>query len=61
MEPPKLSVAPMMGWTDHHFRQLCRMLTTRTMLYTEMCVLPICAMRAAPATASCLLAEAHAL
>ena len=35
-ERPKLSVAPMMGWTDHHFRQLCRMLTTRTLLYTEM-------------------------
>ena len=29
-------VAPMMGWTDHHFRQLCRMLTKHTLLYTEM-------------------------
>jgi len=33
---PPLSVAPMMAWTDHHFRQLLRMLTRRTLLYTEM-------------------------
>ena len=26
----------MMAWTDHHFRQLLRMLTRRTLLYTEM-------------------------
>jgi tRNA-dihydrouridine synthase A len=33
---PVLSVAPMMAWTDHHFRQLARMLSARTLLYTEM-------------------------
>ena len=33
---PPLSVAPMMAWTDHHFRQLLRLLTRRTLLYTEM-------------------------
>jgi hypothetical protein len=33
---PVLSVAPMMAWTTHHFRQLMRMLTKRTLLYTEM-------------------------
>ena len=33
---PPLSVAPMMAWTDHHFRQLLRLLTARTLLYTEM-------------------------
>ena len=33
---PPLSIAPMMAWTDHHFRQLLRMLTRRTLLYTEM-------------------------
>ena len=36
MPRPPLSVAPMMAWTDHHFRQLLRMLTRRTLLYTEM-------------------------
>ena len=33
---PCLSVAPMMKWTTHHFRQLARMLTQRALLYTEM-------------------------
>lgn len=33
---PRLSVAPMMGWTTPHFRQLLRMLTQHTLLYTEM-------------------------
>ncbi|HEX7943621.1 MAG TPA: tRNA dihydrouridine(20/20a) synthase DusA [Phenylobacterium sp.] len=32
----KLSVAPMMDWTDRHCRVLHRMLTRRTLLYTEM-------------------------
>ncbi len=31
-----LSVAPMLDWTDRHFRQLLRQLTRRTLLYTEM-------------------------
>ena len=33
---PVLSVAPMMAWTDHHYRQMLRMLTKSTLLYTEM-------------------------
>jgi tRNA-dihydrouridine synthase len=40
--PPRLgdvlSVAPMMEWTDRHFRFLARLLTRRTRLYTEMVV-----------------------
>ena len=31
-----LSVAPMMEWTDRHFRWMLRLLTKRTLLYTEM-------------------------
>ncbi|KAG2489199.1 hypothetical protein HYH03_012224 [Edaphochlamys debaryana] len=31
-----LSVAPMMDWTDVHFRQLARLLSKRTVLWTEM-------------------------
>jgi tRNA-dihydrouridine synthase A len=33
-----LSVAPMMDWTDVHCRALHRLLTRRTLLYTEMVV-----------------------
>jgi len=32
----RLSVAPMMDWTDRHFRYLVRLLAPRTLLYTEM-------------------------
>ncbi|MCC7265861.1 MAG: tRNA dihydrouridine(20/20a) synthase DusA [Caulobacteraceae bacterium] len=32
----KLSVAPMMDWTDRHCRMLHRVLSGRTLLYTEM-------------------------
>jgi len=32
----RLSVAPMMELTDRHYRVLARLLTTRTVLYTEM-------------------------
>jgi tRNA-dihydrouridine synthase A len=32
----RLSVAPMMDWTDRHCRVLHRMLTRRALLYTEM-------------------------
>ncbi|WP_372659647.1 tRNA dihydrouridine(20/20a) synthase DusA [Hydrogenophaga sp.] len=32
----RLSVAPMMGWTDRHCRFFHRLLTRRTLLYTEM-------------------------
>ncbi len=33
-----LSVAPMMEWTDRHYRFMARMLTERTKMYTEMVV-----------------------
>ncbi len=33
-----LSVAPMMDWTDRHFRYLLRLISKRTLLYTEMVV-----------------------
>jgi tRNA-dihydrouridine synthase A len=32
----RLSVAPMMDWTDRHDRYFLRLLTRRTLLYTEM-------------------------
>ncbi len=35
-QPYRLSVAPMMDWTDRHCRVLHRMLSGRTLLYTEM-------------------------
>lgn len=31
-----LSIAPMMDWTDRHYRFMARMLTRRAQLYTEM-------------------------
>jgi tRNA-dihydrouridine synthase A len=34
--PWRLSVAPMMGWTDRHCRYFHRLLTRHTLLYTEM-------------------------
>ncbi|MFN7815166.1 MAG: tRNA-dihydrouridine synthase, partial [Burkholderiales bacterium] len=34
--PWRLSVAPMMDWTDRHCRYFHRLLTKRTRLYTEM-------------------------
>jgi hypothetical protein len=37
---PVLSVAPMMAWTDVHYRSLARMMTRRTLLYTEMIAAP---------------------
>ena len=36
--PYRLSVAPMMGVTDKHWRHLARLLSRRTLLYTEMVV-----------------------
>lgn len=33
---PCVSVAPMMEWTDRHYRYFLRRLTRRTLLYTEM-------------------------
>lgn len=32
----RFSVAPMMDWTDRHFRYLARLLSKRALLYTEM-------------------------
>lgn len=34
----RLSVAPMLDWTDRHFRYLLRLISQRTRLYTEMVV-----------------------
>lgn len=36
----RLSVAPMMDWTDRHCRYLHRLLTAKTLLYTEMVTAP---------------------
>ncbi|PLS22375.1 tRNA dihydrouridine(20/20a) synthase DusA [Neptunicoccus cionae] len=36
----RLSVAPMMDWTDRHCRYLHRLLSKRTLLYTEMVTAP---------------------
>jgi tRNA-dihydrouridine synthase A len=36
----RLSVAPMMDWTDRHCRVLHRLLSARTLLYTEMVTAP---------------------
>lgn len=36
----RLSVAPMMDWTDRHCRVFHRVLTRRTLLYTEMVTAP---------------------
>ena len=36
IDPWRLSVAPMMDWTDRHCRFLHRLITRRTRLYTEM-------------------------
>ena len=36
----RLSVAPMMEWTDRHQRVFMRGLTKHTLLYTEMVVAP---------------------
>ena len=32
----RLSVAPMLDWTDRDFRYMCRLLSRHTLLYTEM-------------------------
>jgi len=36
MEASKLSLAPMMEYTDRHFRHLVRLISSQTLLYTEM-------------------------
>lgn len=35
-QPHRLSIAPMMDWTDRHCRYLLRLITSRSLLYTEM-------------------------
>ncbi|CAN0864704.1 tRNA-dihydrouridine(20/20a) synthase [Linum grandiflorum] len=35
-QPPLFSVAPMMEWTDNHYRTLARILSKHAWLYTEM-------------------------
>lgn len=32
----KIAIAPMIDWTDRHYRSIMRLITKRTMLYTEM-------------------------
>ncbi|TYI46750.1 hypothetical protein E1A91_D13G126200v1 [Gossypium mustelinum] len=34
--PPLFSVAPMMEWTDNHYRTLARLISKHAWLYTEM-------------------------
>lgn len=36
MNASRLSLAPMMDYTDRHFRHLVRLISSRTLLYTEM-------------------------
>jgi tRNA-dihydrouridine synthase A len=36
MDATKLSLAPMMEYTDRHFRHLVRLISSKTLLYTEM-------------------------
>eukprot|EP00889_Picochlorum_renovo_P003353 jgi/Picre1/30383/NNA_005747.t1 len=38
LPPQKLSIAPMMDYTDVHYRQLARLMSKNTWLYTEMVV-----------------------
>ena len=34
--PPVISVAPMLDWTDRHYRSLARLISTRAQLWSEM-------------------------
>lgn len=36
MYVPKISIAPMVDRTDRHFRYFCRLMTKKSLLYTEM-------------------------
>ncbi|UOO83199.1 tRNA dihydrouridine(20/20a) synthase DusA [Uruburuella testudinis] len=36
LPPRRLSVAPMLDWTDRHYRYMARQITRHTWLYTEM-------------------------
>ncbi|RKV86930.1 MAG: tRNA dihydrouridine(20/20a) synthase DusA, partial [Neisseria sp.] len=35
LPPRRLSVAPMLDWTDRHYRYLARQITRNTWLYSE--------------------------
>ena len=37
--PHKICIAPMLDWTDRHYRYMMRLITKNTMLYTEMITL----------------------
>lgn len=39
-DPDLISIAPMLDWTDKHFRYFMRLITRRAMLYTEMVACP---------------------
>lgn len=36
----KISIAPMLDWTDRHFRAFLRLITTRALFYSEMVAAP---------------------
>ncbi len=36
LDPYPLCIAPMIQWTDRHWRYFMRLITQRTLLYTEM-------------------------
>ena len=36
LPPRRLSIAPMLDWTDRHYRYLARQITLNTWLYSEM-------------------------
>ena len=40
LDPNLISIAPMLDWTDKHFRYFMRLITRRAMLYTEMVACP---------------------
>ncbi len=40
LDASRLSVAPMMDWTDRHCRYLHRLLSRQALLYTEMVTAP---------------------
>lgn len=40
LNPDLISIAPMLDWTDKHFRYFMRLITRRAMLYTEMVACP---------------------
>ena len=39
ISPRKICIAPMLDWTDRHYRYMMRLITKKTMLYTEMVTL----------------------